>query len=149
MLSLQDRVRVHGCCSVKPMVWKFFGKISEGGNFRNFFENSENSEKYPLPKNTRFTVTDVHPWLVLAASRPQFVYLLHKRSSWGYRILVQIFCWWYNAENQKRWRPHKTKTTRMYRFNIFGVKVRLLDINGSPRMNLWSIFIPNFIYKLY
>ena len=36
---------------------KFFGKISEEGNFRIFLENSENSEKYPLPKNTRFTVT--------------------------------------------------------------------------------------------
>ena len=35
---------------------KFFGKISEEGNFRIFLENSENFEKYPLPKNTRFTV---------------------------------------------------------------------------------------------
>ena len=60
MLSLQDRVRVHGCCSVKPMVGEFFGKFSEGGNFRNVFENSENSEKYPLPKNTRFTVPKIY-----------------------------------------------------------------------------------------
>ena len=40
------------CKTNKQSLESFFGKIQEDCNFRNFYENSKNSEKYPLPKNT-------------------------------------------------------------------------------------------------
>ena len=69
VLVLSLRQRKHVMVSLRMGTWlvchavricnhckTFFGKISEDFNFRNCFEHSENSEKYPLLINTRSTV---------------------------------------------------------------------------------------------
>ena len=50
--------RLHSLKDKQPITRKFFRKISEDCNFLIVFENSENSEKYPLPKNTRSIVDE-------------------------------------------------------------------------------------------
>ena len=48
--------RLHSLQDKQSITRKFFEKISEDCNFGIFFENSENSKKYTLLKNTRSTV---------------------------------------------------------------------------------------------
>ena len=93
------------------MVGKFFGKFSEGGNFRNVFENSE---KYPLPKDTRFTVYGKLPRLSdkIAARRLRLAGHCQRHPELGAHRLI---LWEPNHGQQGRGRPRTTFVDQLKR----------------------------------